>query len=68
MMKTKIAMFLFALGMGTSVAYAGSAASKQYAECKASCAQQFKNCVASGTPTSECRDEGRSCIPDCMRW
>ncbi|MBC3874130.1 hypothetical protein [Undibacterium flavidum] len=64
-MKKKIALFLLALGMGTSMAYA---AGPSYAYCKAKCAAEYKSCLASGTPKAECDDNRITCIPDCMLW
>lgn len=63
-MKKKVALFLFALGMGTSFAFAGPS----YSYCKAKCASEYKACLASGTPKAECDSDRQTCIPDCMLW
>jgi len=64
-MKKKIALFLLALGMGTSMAYA---AGPSYAYCQAKCSGVYNRCIAAGGTVTECRSERATCIPDCMLW
>ncbi len=64
-MKLKLALFLFALGFGTTAAFASG---PSYAQCKAMCTAQYNACLSSGTPVSECKSDRASCIPDCMLW
>jgi len=65
-MKIKFAMFLFALGLGTSAAYANT--NIKYTECKTSCEAQYQECIASGTPKMACSAARVSCVTDCMGW
>nr|WP_315472366.1 hypothetical protein [uncultured Undibacterium sp.] len=65
-MKIKFAMFLFALGLGTSAAYANT--KSQLTICKTSCEAQYQQCIASGTPKMACSAARVSCVTDCMAW
>lgn len=60
-MKKKIALFLFALGLGSSAAYAYPSV----AQCRAQCDYDYRACVAAGN--SGCIGERSACWGDCVR-
>ncbi len=65
-MKTKITLFLFALGLGSSIAYAlpmgGSG-------CSAECLKEYKSCIAKpGSSTAACTKEKNACITLCNAY
>ena len=58
-MLKKVALFVFALGMGSSIAYA------RLPDCQWNCYLDYKACVNSGGGTTACAAERNECYNAC---
>ena len=63
-MKKKIGLFLFALGLSASYAYAGD----DYIACFESCFARYDACVAGGYGENFCGYHQSRCLAMCDGW
>jgi hypothetical protein len=60
-MKMKLALFMFAIGLGSSFAYAAESTTNS---CQGYCAIAYRYCLTYGDP-AECAADRNACFQDC---
>jgi hypothetical protein len=61
-MKMKLALFMFAIGLGSSFAYAAESSTNS---CQGWCAIGYRNCIKNGGDPVECAADRDACFEDC---